>query len=123
MAQIRDLTIAAKTYTALSGASANSPAIWSGNPLDATKRVGRARLQVLTKDNGTKTARRIVISYVLPCNNDTAGMPRDRMIAELSVLVPGGASESEITAFRAQVQGIVANVDIGDTIVSGYAPV
>lgn len=45
------------------------------------------------------------------------------MIAELSVLVPGGASESEITAFRAQVQGIVANVDIGDTIVSGYAPV
>lgn len=123
MAQIRDLTIATKTYTALSGASAASPAIWGGNPLDATKRVGRARLQVLTKDNGPKTARRIVVSYVLPCNNDTTGLPRDRMIAELSVLVPIGASEGEIATFTAQVQGIVANPDIAQAIISGYAPV
>lgn len=123
MAQIRDLTIATKTYTALSGASATSPAIWGGDPLNAAKRVGRARLQVLTKDNGTKTARRIVISYVLPCNTDTTGMPRDRMIAELSVLVPNGASESEISTFTAHIQGIVANPDIAQAITLGFAPV
>jgi hypothetical protein len=112
-------------YTAVTGASGdNSPAVFSNNTV-GTVVAERPTLLVSSKDNGTKTARRVSIDYSWPITTQDAGgnkIVSGRMTGTASVLIPQNQPTAAISEQAYQFCNLMAASLIKQSINDGYSP-
>lgn len=114
------------TWTLIAGSGGdNAPATWRSNTAPGT--VGqRPTYQILTRDNGNKTARRIEISGKYPSvytDTSTGQTVVNGVIPfSASFAVPQNVSEVDMDEAAAQLTNLLAHVMTKSAIYTGYAP-
>lgn len=112
-------------YTALvPSAGDKSPAIWK-NQTVGTSSSHRPELRLLSRDNGTGTARRITGTATYPSlvtGSDGKVTVADRLVFDFQVAVPKGMPDSDVNEAVSQACNLVASSLVKDCLKTGYAP-
>lgn len=112
-------------YTALvPSAGDKSPAIWK-NQTVGTSSSHRPELRLLSRDNGTGTARRITGTVAYPTlvtGSDGKVTVADRLVFDFQVAVPKGMPDSDVNEAVSQSCNLVASSLVKDCLKTGYAP-
>jgi len=113
-------------WTVLAGSGGDSsPAIWRSNTAVGT--LGqRPTLQVSTKWNGPKTARRVEISGNFPSvyTNSATGQTEVRGYVPIaaSFTVPANIAAADLNEASAQLCNLIASAMVKSAVSTGYAP-
>ncbi|DAD51568.1 TPA_asm: coat protein [ssRNA phage Esthiorhiza.2_49] len=103
----------------------NAPAVWRSGTAAGT--VGqKPTFQVLTKDNGNKTARRIEFSGKFPSvyTNTSTGQTEVRAVIPFSAsfAVPTNVAQVDMNEAAAQLLNLLSSVLAKSAVSTGYAP-
>lgn len=113
------------TYTAVvPSAGDKTQAIWK-NQTVGTAMGHRPELRVLSRDNGTSTARRVEVEFTYPSlvvGSDGKTNIADRFGFVGSFLVPKGMADADINEAASQAVNLMASTLFKDSLKTGYAP-
>lgn len=112
------------TYTAIAGSTGNSPAVFRNNTVGTTI-AERPTLLISSKDNGTRTARRVDVNYSWPIVQQDSGGNKTitgRMTGSASVLIPQAQSADIIKEQAYQIGNLLGSALVKATFDDGYAP-
>lgn len=113
------------TYSMVAPAGGDkSPAIWRNESI-GTAASHRPTLQVSSRNNGTGTARRVEGRYVYPSTvtgSDGKVAVADRLIIEISAVVPSGMPTADVNEAVSQGLNLYASAQMKDSCKTGYAP-
>jgi hypothetical protein len=112
-------------YTAIAGAAGDrTPAVFRNDTVGTTI-AERPSLLVSSKDNGTKTGRRVDINFSWPLTSEDAGgnkLITGRMTGTCSVLIPQNQDASTILEQAYQFGNLIGSTLIKASFGDGYAP-
>jgi hypothetical protein len=112
-------------YTAMiPSAGDKSAAIWRSNTIGSAAAF-RPELQALSAPNGPKTARRVNLKYSYPSlvvGGDGKTSISDRLILDISAVVPQGMADADVNEAVSQGLNLCASQLIKDTVKAGFAP-
>jgi hypothetical protein len=112
-------------YTAVvPSAGDKSPAIWK-NQTVGTAAGHRPEFRMLSRDNGTTTARRVDVEFTYPSlvvGSDGKTNIADRFVVNASFLVPKGMADADVNEGVSQVVNLMASVLSKDSLKAGYSP-
>lgn len=113
------------TYTGIAASSGDSsPAVFRSNSVGAAVAF-RPEFRVVSRSNGSKTARRVEGSFVYPETvTGTDGVTRvaERALGSFSFLLPNGMSEVNSAEAASQFLNLCAATLTKDSVKSGFAP-
>lgn len=113
------------TYTGIAASAGdNSPAIWRANSIGAAVSF-RPEMRMVSRANGTKTGRRVEISFVYPETvTGTDGVTRvaNKLPITVSSLVPDGMTETVVNEAVSQALNLFASVLVKNSVKAGFAP-
>lgn len=111
------------TFTALQGATAADPAIWA-NTASSLVYNNRDSVKFRSRDNGTKTARRIEVDAVFPVRRTENGIEVNKGPIPLSFTlpIPNWATDAEVNEAVDQFINVLASVHVRSHIKGRYAP-
>lgn len=117
--------VADATYTAMiPSAGDKSAAVWRNNSV-GTAPAFRPEFQLLSQSNGPKTARRVTSKFLYPSlatGSDGKVNVVDKVIIELSAVIPQGMSDSDVAEAVSQGVNLCSSILVKDSLKSGYAP-
>lgn len=129
MAQIANITVkdreaANVTFTALQGASGDSPAIWRVNLLGAPPLMCPT-LHAWQKQNKDGTVRRIEWKVVCPVGDYSSGVTTlgYKLLSSGVHYIPQGVLNVDTDDMALFVGGLLSNVQMVDAFKTGYLPV
>lgn len=110
--------------TLTASAGDRSPAVWRSNS-SATLRGNRITVQMETRWNGPSTARRATVSFSAPMVRTINAVETvvARVPIELSVVIPEGLTDAEVTEVVEQAMNFYSAPLIRQSIAQGYSPV
>lgn len=112
------------TYTAIAGSAGDKiPAAWRSET-SATLRGNRDVVTLVTQDNGPKTARRATAKAVMPIARVVSSVEtvEDRIVFDLSAIVPNNLTDSEIAEKVEQALNMFASAPFRAAFKSGFSP-
>lgn len=112
------------TYTAIAGSAGDkSPAMWRSDS-SATMRSNRDVITLTCQDNGPKTARRSTAKAVMPVARvvNTVELVTDKIIGDLSIVVPNALTDAEINEKVEQLLNMFACPVFRAAFKAGLAP-
>lgn len=112
------------TYTAIAGSAGDkSPAVYRSET-SATMRSNRDVVTLTCQDNGPKTARRTSAKAVMPVARvvNTVETVTDKVIGDISILVPNALTDAEINEKVEQLLNMFACPVFRATFKAGLAP-
>jgi len=131
MPQMADITVKKNdgttdiVYTAMiPSAGDKSAAIWRSNTV-GTAAAFRPELQAISAPNGPRTARRVGLKYTYPSlvtGSDGKINVSDRLILEVSAVVPQGMLDTDVNEAVSQGLNLCASTLIKSTVKAGFAP-
>lgn len=132
MPQIANITVKKNdgttdvVYTGLvPSAGDKSPAIWRANSLGTAPAL-RPEFMVTSQPNGPKTARRVNTKFSFPSlvtGSDGRKSVADRVVMELSVVLPQGMDEGDVNEAVSQGVNLLNSTLVRDSLKIGYAPI
>lgn len=112
-------------YTGVAASAGDgNPAVWRSNTVGAAVAF-RPEFRVVTRNNGSKTARRIEGEFSYPeVVTGTDGVTRvtERANGSFSFLLPNGMQETNANEAASQFLNMCASALMKDTVKSGFAP-
>lgn len=112
-------------YTAVAGSAGdNTPAVFRNNSVGTTL-AERPTLLISSKDNGTRTGRRLNVSYSWPITTVDGGGNKTvsgRMVGTASVLIPQNQSADIIKEQAHQFANLIGSALMKAAFDEGYAP-
>jgi hypothetical protein len=112
-------------YTAMiPSAGDKSAAIWRSNTIGSAAAF-RPEFQAISASNGPKTARRVTFKYSFPSlvtGGDGRTSVSDRMILDVSAVVPLGMNDVDLNEAVSQGLNLLSTTLIKDTVKAGFAP-
>lgn len=112
------------TYTAIAGSAGDkSPAVYRSET-SATMRSNRDVVTLTCQDNGPKTARRTSAKAVMPVARvvNTVETVTDKVIGDISILVPNALTDAEINEKVEQLLNMFACPVFRAAFKAGLAP-
>lgn len=111
------------TFTALQGATGTEPAIWQNTASNAGYSL-RSILKMKTRDNGTKTARRVEIDGLFPVVRVENGVEvlKGSVPLSFTVPLPNWATDSEVNEAVDQFINLLASTHIRGSVKGRFAP-
>lgn len=112
------------TYVGIAASTGNSPAVFRNNTVGTTV-AERPSLLIASRDNGTRTARRVDVNYSWPLvEQDSGGNKRvtGRMTGSASVLIPQSQGADVIKEQAHQFGNLMAAAIVKASFEEGYAP-
>jgi len=113
------------TYTAMiPSAGDKSAAIWRANSVGTAPAL-RPEFQCLSQPNGPKTARRVNSKFSFPSlvtGTDGKVTVADRVIIEVSAVIPQGMADTDVGEAVSQGLNLAASALMKDTVKAGFAP-
>lgn len=116
-----------RTYTKVSAAGADgTPAIWRLE--DATKPpVQRPRLEISSRWNAARTARKVSIFYDYPVLRATAVTGVYEIVGRIQqrggdIVVPQNVDDAQASSATAQAANLLASTLVKSVLATGYAP-
>lgn len=111
-------------YTAVIPSSGDkSPAIWKNQTL-GTAAAHRPEMKLQSRDNGTGLARRLDGAFMYPSltvGTDGKTNVGDKLVASISILVPKGMPDAEVSEGVSQFVNLCASAPFKEAFMQGYA--
>lgn len=115
--------VTAVTYTGLNPGSDSAPSLWKAPPL-LTIEASRPQLQVATRNNGPKTARRVTANFMYPqaYTDTTTGLVqvKNMILFECSGLLPVAMTPTEMTEATNQFMKLLSTALVQSLYTTGY---
>lgn len=113
-------------YTAMSPSSGDGvPAVWR-NEAGGTATAFKTSLQLVSKFNGNKTARRLTATYFMPqtATDSTTSLTRvvNTVPVNFSIALPVEVPQTIIDEAVSQFANLLVSTLVKDSLKSGYAP-
>jgi hypothetical protein len=113
-------------YTLLTGSGGDSsPAVWRSATASGTNGQ-QPTFQILTRDNGNKTARRVEMSGKFPSvyTNSNTGQTEVRGVIPFSAsfAIPSNVTQADMNEAAAQVCNLIGSTMAKSAVSTGFAP-